>query len=125
MSLSRPAKFPLLKLPFLCIDCVIKSWDILDIIFFALFSKRTRQIVKHLKIALNRIEISLSDLTYIKLDKQNHVLISPKDWKSFVMTSYKQLFTSKEEIFCFTYGITNELSNNTIPPKPRHQALMC
>ncbi|EGT38645.1 hypothetical protein CAEBREN_02752 [Caenorhabditis brenneri] len=31
MSLSRPERFPLLKLPFLCIECVIKSWDIFDI----------------------------------------------------------------------------------------------
>ncbi|CAL2031481.1 unnamed protein product [Caenorhabditis brenneri] len=68
MSLSRPVKFPLLKLPFLCIECVIKSWDILDIIFFTVFSKKTRQIVKHLKITLNRIEIILSDLIYIRLD---------------------------------------------------------
>ncbi|CAL2031507.1 unnamed protein product [Caenorhabditis brenneri] len=68
MSLSRPATFPLLKLPFLCIEPVIKSWDIFDIIFFALTSKRTRQVVKHLKIPLNRIRIFLTDRKWIELD---------------------------------------------------------
>ncbi|CAL2031439.1 unnamed protein product [Caenorhabditis brenneri] len=68
MSLSRPARLPLLKLPFLCIECVIKEWDIFDIIFFALISKKTRQIVKHLKISLNRIEISVSAWKWIELD---------------------------------------------------------
>ncbi|EGT52344.1 hypothetical protein CAEBREN_16038 [Caenorhabditis brenneri] len=74
MSLSRPVKFPLLKLPFLCIECVVKSWNAFDIIFFALTSKRTRQIVKHLKIPLNEIQIFLSELKYIRLDS------SFKDW---------------------------------------------
>ncbi|EGT44723.1 hypothetical protein CAEBREN_26103 [Caenorhabditis brenneri] len=68
MSLSRPARFPLLKLPFLCIKVVVKSWDLLDLIFFALYSKKTRRIVKCLKIPLNRIEIRLSGQICIKLD---------------------------------------------------------
>ncbi|CAL2031675.1 unnamed protein product [Caenorhabditis brenneri] len=66
MSLSRPARFPLLKLPFLCIECVIKNWDIFDIIFFALSSKKARQIVKHLKIPLNGIRIFLKYRKWIQ-----------------------------------------------------------
>ncbi|CAL2031524.1 unnamed protein product [Caenorhabditis brenneri] len=68
MSLSRPVRFPLLKLPFLCIECVIRSWNIVDIIVFVLFSKKTRQIVKHLKIPLNGIQIFLSTTEEIVLD---------------------------------------------------------
>ncbi|CAL2031498.1 unnamed protein product [Caenorhabditis brenneri] len=68
MSLSRPVRFPLLKLPWLCIEPVVKSWDIFDIIFFALISRRTRQIVKYLKIPLNEIKIFLSELKYIRLN---------------------------------------------------------
>ncbi|CAL2031511.1 unnamed protein product [Caenorhabditis brenneri] len=67
MSLSRPVKFPLLKLPFLCIECVIKTWDILDIIFFAVVSQKIRRIVKHLKIPLNGIKIYLSARKWIEL----------------------------------------------------------
>ncbi|CAL2031490.1 unnamed protein product [Caenorhabditis brenneri] len=68
MSLSRPVRFPLLKLPWLCIEPVVKSWDIFDIIFFALISRRTRQIVKHLKIPLNEIKIFLSGIKQIVLN---------------------------------------------------------
>ncbi|CAL2031660.1 unnamed protein product [Caenorhabditis brenneri] len=68
MSLSRPATFPLLNLPWLCIESVVRSWDIFDIIFFALISKRTRQIVKHLKIPLNGIKIWLSSSKEIDLN---------------------------------------------------------
>ncbi|CAL2031437.1 unnamed protein product [Caenorhabditis brenneri] len=67
MSLSRPANFPLLKLPWLCIESVIRSWDIFDIVFFALVSQKTRRIVKHLKIPLNGIRIILSDKTWLWL----------------------------------------------------------
>ncbi|EGT52334.1 hypothetical protein CAEBREN_24363 [Caenorhabditis brenneri] len=31
MSLSRPVKFSLLKLPFFCIESVVRSWDIFDV----------------------------------------------------------------------------------------------
>ncbi|CAL2041792.1 unnamed protein product [Caenorhabditis brenneri] len=31
MSLSRPSRFPILKLPFLCVECVIKNWNIFEI----------------------------------------------------------------------------------------------
>ncbi|EGT46380.1 hypothetical protein CAEBREN_08689 [Caenorhabditis brenneri] len=68
MSLSRPARFPMLRLPWLCIESVVRSWDIFDVIFFALISKRTRQIVKHLKIPLNEIKICLSEYKQIDLN---------------------------------------------------------
>ncbi|CAL2031526.1 unnamed protein product [Caenorhabditis brenneri] len=46
MSLSPPARFPLLKLPWLCIECVTRNCDAFDIIFFALISKKTRRITR-------------------------------------------------------------------------------
>ncbi|CAL2031522.1 unnamed protein product [Caenorhabditis brenneri] len=67
MSLSRPAKFPLLKLPWLCIECVTRNCDAFDIIFFALISKKTRRIVKSFKIPLNEIQISVSKMSTILL----------------------------------------------------------
>ncbi|CAL2031504.1 unnamed protein product [Caenorhabditis brenneri] len=67
MSLSRPVKFPLLRLPFLCMEPIIKNWNIVDIVLFALISQKTRQIVKHLKIPLSGIKIFLSDQRYIEL----------------------------------------------------------
>ncbi|EGT57270.1 hypothetical protein CAEBREN_22543 [Caenorhabditis brenneri] len=72
MSLSCPVRFPLLKLPFLCIEAVVKSLDIFVIIFFALSSRKTRQIVKHLKIPLNGIKIFLSYKKWIKLASLNN-----------------------------------------------------
>ncbi|CAL2031730.1 unnamed protein product [Caenorhabditis brenneri] len=86
MSLSRPAKFPLLKLPFLCIECVIKNWgDIFDIISFALASKRTRRMVKNSKIPVKGIEIFVLEQKLIKLGSMY------KTW-SFKMTSLESLF---------------------------------
>ncbi|CAL2039488.1 unnamed protein product [Caenorhabditis brenneri] len=70
MSLSRPIKFPLLKLPLLCIECVVKSCDFSDIIFLALTSKRTRQIVKYVK-PLIRIRIFLSDTKWIEIGRES------------------------------------------------------
>ncbi|CAL2031550.1 unnamed protein product [Caenorhabditis brenneri] len=46
MSLSCPIKFPLLKLPWLCIRCVIQNSDLFDIIYFATISNKTRRIVR-------------------------------------------------------------------------------
>ncbi|CAL2041793.1 unnamed protein product [Caenorhabditis brenneri] len=100
MSLSRPAKFPLLKLPFLCIECVIKNWrDIFDTISFALISKRTRRIVKLLKIPLTGIEIFVSEQKMIKLG------CLYKIW-SFKMTRLESLFLRKYPIV---------LQDNAIP----------
>ncbi|CAL2031453.1 unnamed protein product [Caenorhabditis brenneri] len=71
MSLSRPVNIPLLKLPYLCIEAVVKSWDVFGIIFFALISLRTRRIVKHLKIPLNKIELFLSKFARIVLNSRS------------------------------------------------------
>ncbi|CAL2052400.1 unnamed protein product [Caenorhabditis brenneri] len=68
MPLSRPAKFPLLKLPWLCIDCIIKGCDIFDLIFFALISKRTRRTVRSSKIPLSGIKLCLLKQKWIELD---------------------------------------------------------
>ncbi|CAL2031510.1 unnamed protein product [Caenorhabditis brenneri] len=67
MSLSRPARFPLLKLPLLCIEGVVRSWDYFDIIFFALTSKKARRVVKNLMIRLNGIQICLLKKKWITL----------------------------------------------------------
>ncbi|CAL2031495.1 unnamed protein product [Caenorhabditis brenneri] len=67
MSLSRPARIPLLKLPWLCIECVTRNCDAFDIIFFALTSKKTRRIVKSFNISLNGIRISVSEMSSIWL----------------------------------------------------------
>ncbi|CAL2031375.1 unnamed protein product [Caenorhabditis brenneri] len=76
MSLSRPANFPLLKLPWLCIECVLQNSDLFDIIFFALISKKTRRIVKSFKIPLNRIEVFLGRWK----DKNIRLGNSKKEW---------------------------------------------
>ncbi|CAL2031661.1 unnamed protein product [Caenorhabditis brenneri] len=89
MSLSRLVNFPLLKLPWLCIECVIKNWDIVDIIFFALFSKRVRRIVKHLKIPLNRIEIFVRECKWIELER--------KEWK-VTRTNSQSLFEEHPDL---------------------------
>ncbi|CAL2031506.1 unnamed protein product [Caenorhabditis brenneri] len=102
MSLSRPATFPLLKLPWLCIECVIRSWDIFDIISFALISKRTRQIVKILKIPLSGIQIFGSDPTRIWLCGFSKVWFFSKP--------------SLESSFGHNSGITPlMLRNNSVP----------
>ncbi|CAL2031501.1 unnamed protein product [Caenorhabditis brenneri] len=67
MSLSRPVKFPLMKLPYLCIEAIVKCWNVFDIIFFALISKKTRRIVKSFKIPLNGIEVYLTSYKNIRL----------------------------------------------------------
>ncbi|CAL2031466.1 unnamed protein product [Caenorhabditis brenneri] len=59
MSLSRPVKFPLLKLPWLCIRCVIRNSDEFILICFATISNRTRRIVKASK-PLKEIDVHLS-----------------------------------------------------------------
>ncbi|CAL2031418.1 unnamed protein product [Caenorhabditis brenneri] len=59
--------FPLLKLPYLCIECVFKNAEVSDIVFFALISKKSRQIVKTLKIHLNRVQIFLAKYKWITL----------------------------------------------------------
>ncbi|CAL2031546.1 unnamed protein product [Caenorhabditis brenneri] len=58
MSLSRPVEFPLLKLPWLCIKCVIQNSDLFNIIFFATISNRTRRIVKSSNYPLQKIDVA-------------------------------------------------------------------
>ncbi|CAL2031549.1 unnamed protein product [Caenorhabditis brenneri] len=60
MSLSRPDKLPLLKLPWLCIKCVLLNSDLFDMIYFATISKKTRRIVKNSKYSLKNIDVSPS-----------------------------------------------------------------
>ncbi|CAL2031460.1 unnamed protein product [Caenorhabditis brenneri] len=60
MSLSRPVKFPLLELPWLCIRCVIGNSDEFILICFATISNRTRRIVKASKYPLKEIDVYLS-----------------------------------------------------------------
>ncbi|CAL2031536.1 unnamed protein product [Caenorhabditis brenneri] len=66
MSLSRPIKFPLLKLPWLCIKFVLHNWDELVIIYFATISNRTRRIVKSSSYPLKEIEVVLSGSSKIR-----------------------------------------------------------
>ncbi|CAL2031488.1 unnamed protein product [Caenorhabditis brenneri] len=91
MSLSRPARFPLLKLPWLCIKDVVKSWNIFDIIFFALTSKKARRIVKSFKIPLDVSQISVSETTNMWLCdfSKNWVFSKPSLNSSFDHNSRK------------------------------------
>ncbi|CAL2031459.1 unnamed protein product [Caenorhabditis brenneri] len=129
MSLSRPERFPLLKLPFLCIECVIKNWDIFDIIFFVLTSNRARQIVKHLKIPLNGIEVCLNLFRYITLGN------SGKQWvfksRSVTESFFKELLTKNRIVLqknaiplytrktghsleSYTYGMNEETASKMV-----------
>ncbi|CAL2031428.1 unnamed protein product [Caenorhabditis brenneri] len=78
MSLSRPVNFPLLKLPYLCIESVIRSCGYFDIIFFALLSRKTRRIVKSLSIPVE-IWLSLRTKKSIKLQSERNTWYL---WKS-------------------------------------------
>ncbi|CAL2031521.1 unnamed protein product [Caenorhabditis brenneri] len=101
MSLSRPVKFPLLKLPYLCIDSVVKRCDIFDIIFLTLISKKTRRIVKSFKIPLN-FQVYLT-FWQIRLGNTNRNWIF-KHVSCFVEHNYSRLKDN-----CFV------LQNNPIP----------
>ncbi|CAL2031430.1 unnamed protein product [Caenorhabditis brenneri] len=81
MSLSRPVRFPLLKLPFLCIKCVLHNWDDFVLICFATFSKRARRVVKYSSLSMEEIniianrnrQISIGDATaYTEIRKTWH-----------------------------------------------------
>ncbi|CAL2031334.1 unnamed protein product [Caenorhabditis brenneri] len=129
MSLSRPEIFPLLKLPFLCIEGVIKSWDIFDIIFFVLTSNRARQIVKHLKIPLNGIEVCLSLFRYITLgnSRKKWVFKSGSVTESFfeehltknrlvLQNKAIPLYTRKtgHSLESYTYGMNDETASKMV-----------
>ncbi|CAL2031539.1 unnamed protein product [Caenorhabditis brenneri] len=70
MSLSRPVKFPLLKLPWLCIECVLHNSDKFILIYFATISNRTRRIVKNSKYPLKDIDIHLNGSKQINFGDQ-------------------------------------------------------
>ncbi|CAL2031532.1 unnamed protein product [Caenorhabditis brenneri] len=60
MFISYPARlrFPLLKLPWLCVKCVIQNSDLYDIIYFATISNRTRRIVKSSNYPIQKIHVA-------------------------------------------------------------------
>ncbi|CAL2031538.1 unnamed protein product [Caenorhabditis brenneri] len=60
MSLSRPVKFPLLKLPWLCIRCVVQNSHPVGLIYFATISDRTRRIVKSSNYPVQEVDVSLN-----------------------------------------------------------------
>ncbi|CAL2031547.1 unnamed protein product [Caenorhabditis brenneri] len=70
MSLSRPVKFPLLKLPWLCIKCVLHNSDLFDIIYFATISNRARRIVRSSNYPLKDIDIHPNGAKEIRMGNQ-------------------------------------------------------
>ncbi|CAL2031464.1 unnamed protein product [Caenorhabditis brenneri] len=83
MSLSRPARFPFLKLPWLCIKCVIRYSDLFDIIYFATISARTRRIVKSSNYPLKEIEVSSGSDKNIYIGEAMGKIEDKKSW-SFI-----------------------------------------
>ncbi|CAL2031548.1 unnamed protein product [Caenorhabditis brenneri] len=67
MSLSRPARFPLLKLPYLCSKCVLHNLDEFLIIYFATISDRTRRIVRSSNYPLKTIDVGLREIGRITI----------------------------------------------------------
>ncbi|CAL2031429.1 unnamed protein product [Caenorhabditis brenneri] len=80
MSLSRPARFPLLKLPWLCIKCVLHNSDEFVLIYFATISNRTRRIVKSSNYPLKEIDVSLSGSSRISIKYQLGKTKNEKYW---------------------------------------------
>ncbi|CAL2031535.1 unnamed protein product [Caenorhabditis brenneri] len=70
MSLSRSVKFPLLKLPWLCVKCFLHNLDELVIIYFATISNRTRRIVRSSNYPLKEIDVSLDECSRISINNQ-------------------------------------------------------
>ncbi|CAL2031530.1 unnamed protein product [Caenorhabditis brenneri] len=80
MSLSRPDRFPLLKLPWLCIKCVLHNSDEFILIYFATISKRTRRIVQHSKYPLKEIDVYPSGFNKIHIKDQLRKTKNDKTW---------------------------------------------
>ncbi|CAL2031473.1 unnamed protein product [Caenorhabditis brenneri] len=80
MSLSRPARFPLLMLPWLCIRCVIQNLDELVIIYFATISNRTRRIVKSSNYPLKEIGVYPSGNCMIRIKERLGKAENEKNW---------------------------------------------
>ncbi|CAL2031427.1 unnamed protein product [Caenorhabditis brenneri] len=112
MSLSRLVKFPLLKLPYLCIESVIRSSDIFDIIFFALLSRKTRRIVKSLSISLNGIRVSLTSDKCIKLGRDhkpwNFIDGKTRGTPLVLQKNAAPLYTDKSDLSMDSYTAGNE-----------------
>ncbi|CAL2031674.1 unnamed protein product [Caenorhabditis brenneri] len=80
MSLSRPARFPLLKLPWLCIKCVLHNSDEFILIYFATISDRTRRIVRSSSYPIREIDVCLSRCSYISFKHQLEKTENEKTW---------------------------------------------
>ncbi|CAL2031552.1 unnamed protein product [Caenorhabditis brenneri] len=72
MSLSRPVKFPLLKLPWLCMKCVLHNSDEFILIYFATISNRTRRIVRSSNYPLKEIDVYPNGSKQIGLGHQKY-----------------------------------------------------
>lgn len=70
MSLSRPGRFPLLKLPWLCIKCVLHNSDEFVLIYFATISKRTRRIVQNSNWPLKEVDVHLNGPKWIYMGNE-------------------------------------------------------
>ncbi|CAL2031545.1 unnamed protein product [Caenorhabditis brenneri] len=80
MSLSRPASFPLLKLPWLCIKCVVHNSDEQILIYFATISNRARRIVQHSKYPLKEFDVYPSGCSKIHIKDQLGKTENDKTW---------------------------------------------
>ncbi|CAL2031455.1 unnamed protein product [Caenorhabditis brenneri] len=80
MSLSRPATFPLLKLPWLCIKCVLHNSNEFILLYFATISARTRRIVKNSSYPLKEIEVDLGERSRIRMKDQLGKTENEKSW---------------------------------------------
>ncbi|CAL2031714.1 unnamed protein product [Caenorhabditis brenneri] len=111
MSLSRPVKFPLLKLPWLCIKRVLHNSDEFDLIYFATISNRTRRIVRSSNYPLKGIEVGLGEWSKIRIKDQLGKTENEKSWyfvhdnnangRSLLLKINSQSFRSIEYFDCW------------------------
>ncbi|CAL2043589.1 unnamed protein product [Caenorhabditis brenneri] len=66
---SVPLRFPLLRLPYLCIEAVILNSEVCDLINFSYISKRTNRLVKSFKSPVSHI--------VIRLDQDKSIILKP------------------------------------------------
>ncbi|CAL2048042.1 unnamed protein product [Caenorhabditis brenneri] len=100
MSLSRPAIFPLLKLPWLSIKCVLQHWDEFVLIYFATVSNRTRRIVQYSDYPLKEIDVHLNGSKRIRIGDQ-------KSCECFdtCRGHYLESYTAGEELDALKNGV--------------------
>ncbi|CAL2031465.1 unnamed protein product [Caenorhabditis brenneri] len=96
MSLSRHPRFPLLKLPWLCIKCVLHNSDELVSICLATISNRTRRIVKSSNHPLKEI------------------IVYPSRYKHIIICD-KLEDTKNTKIWHFTRDVKFVLQRNSLP----------